>query len=141
MQVTLKAVKSFNGPDGECFTAKICFDGKSVGEVSNEGWGGCNRYTLNAENLRALKAAARLAGHDGPECEDVFVEDLMNERDALRFHKRTLKKGIYYCTAWVRYGQFESGYISLRTKASLEGALERNKATLIKLFEGEVENV
>lgn len=137
MKVTLKGIKSFQGPDGECFTAKVCFDGKVVGSVSNDGWGGCNSYTLSDKDMALLIAEANKAGEKGPECEDVFIESLMCEIDALKEHKKNLKKG-FKCTAWVRLGQWESGYIRLLDKANLEKHLKANKATLIKLFEGEV---
>ena len=142
MKITLKGLKSFQGMDGQAFRAQICFDGKVVGSVVNEGMGGPNNYVgltsygLSKKDTATLKAAANAAGHKGIECEDMFIEDLIEEMDVLKEHKKNLKKG-FKVTAWVDLGPFERATIHLFSKDNLEKHLKKNKAKLIKLFEGE----
>lgn len=137
MNITLKGLKSFNTDDGQAFSASILFDGKKVGTVQNDGNGGPNSYDLSVANMKLLVKAANAAGEKGLECEDIFIENLLEELDVLKQHKKNLKNG-FPVTAWVSLGRFDRGTIRLLSKDNLQTHLARNKATLIKLFEGEV---
>jgi hypothetical protein len=139
MNITLKGLKSFNGMDGECMTAKICFDGKVVGEVSNSGCGGPNDYTLSGKDMKPLVKAANDAGHTGSECEDLFIEDIMNDMDAEKAHKRFVKKGFKYTAYFVAADLWHDNMlVGFNDKKSIAKELADEKLKLRKIFGEEV---
>jgi hypothetical protein len=137
MDIKLKGIKSFQGMDGEAFRANITFDGKVVGSVMNDGWGGPNSYTLNKKDFAALKDAADAAGHKGPEGEDILIEDLMNAVDAEKQAKKLQKKG-WPCVAYFIRDEFETVCIGFKKKTAITAELKDKRYKLVKIFGEEV---
>lgn len=58
MNITLKNFKHLASMSEEtlCFTAKVCLDGKVVGEALNHGHGGCTIVRINDESVARMKS-------------------------------------------------------------------------------------
>jgi len=69
---TLKNLKvcEWASEETTCFTATLYVDGKRVGNCSNDGHGGCNRYDFN-ETTYAELATQYLWEHDVKFCEEI----------------------------------------------------------------------
>lgn len=87
---SLRGYKEINGHgDSRTFEATILKDGKPIGTVMNNGWGGCNEYYAgvngSSEELRLLDAAVESAfiqfgSRDRVELTDQWVEWYQHER-------------------------------------------------------------
>ncbi len=95
MNITLKNVKIHPDMSEEtnCFSATICLDGKAVGEVKNDGRGGCNSYYWGDRD--ASKRINEWADKQPTEFEfeklDQLVDDLLRDAESLRWLKRNTK--------------------------------------------------
>jgi hypothetical protein len=145
MNITLKGLKQFNGMDGVAFTAKLCFDGKVVGTVMNDGNGGSNSYhgvkshLLQKPDYDALIKAANDAGHTGTECEDIFIEDIMCDMDAEKAHKKFQKKGFKFTAYFVGVDMWQDNVlIGFNDKKAIAKELKDKKLKLRKIFGEEV---
>lgn len=49
--LSLKAIKEFDGHEGEGFSANIYMDGKNVGSVLDSAYGGCYDYNYNSKDV------------------------------------------------------------------------------------------
>lgn len=58
MNITLKNFKHLNSLSEEtlCFTAKVCLDGKVVGDARNQGHGGCTIVHINDNDVARMKS-------------------------------------------------------------------------------------
>lgn len=79
----VKNLKTFNGHDGFGFEVSLYRDGKRLGTVTDDGWGGGYNYGMPREDVEALRAYAKtLPPHvfgDGQSIgydEDMVVWDL-----------------------------------------------------------------
>lgn len=74
----IKNLKMLQHGRGVAWTAPILKDGKLVGECSNEGTGGCNRYSFEDKSVnQEFNKAARAAHPNELEPEDAYMEDLI----------------------------------------------------------------
>jgi hypothetical protein len=80
----VKAFRLFEHGRGIAWKASIHYNNKKIGEVSNEGVGGCNSYVFNTPEIRHAYESFVLSNY--PETvydrDDHFVEYLL-ERDNL----------------------------------------------------------
>ena len=80
--VTLKAIKSFNGHDGQGFNANIYLDNKKIGEISDDGWGGGYQYDFNNKmNEAVFKERMKAYFNEYPsefEEMDIFIYDILS---------------------------------------------------------------
>ena len=61
MKIEIKNLKysDFASHETHCFRASVYADGKRIGEVSNDGQGGCNNYTLPREPWAPIEDYAK----------------------------------------------------------------------------------
>jgi hypothetical protein len=131
MNITLKNVKfsEFASQETNCFEATVYIDGKRAGTVSNDGQGGCNRYspntlyaTLNeyAETLPPIVSRyfdrnnnPMIFEHDA----DILIGNLFD----YWLHSRDLKKSLAKSILFIG----EDGKLWRSTQTDLQAALSR----------------
>lgn len=78
--VSLKAIKTFEGAEGMGFTANIYIDGKKVGFVRDDAWGGSYDYDFSNDDGEKLLTARAKEWYDRyPEDDFMFVMKLTAE--------------------------------------------------------------
>jgi len=98
MKLTIKNYKPAPniGPEGGAFSASLYADGKRVAVVSNDGWGGCNRYDpIDRGALKTVEEwaeAQHLTFDDGTEVTfeklDWVVAELIDAEEERSWFKR-----------------------------------------------------
>lgn len=90
----VKNYRHFNGHDGQGFDASLYRDGKRIGTVSDDGWGGGYSYGIPREEMDALEAyAASLPLDDGLQPDtDMVVGDAMEDLFAEMDRKDVIKQ-------------------------------------------------
>lgn len=101
----VRKYKSIRSPDGEAFEAAIYYDGKEVGDVYNDGWGGCNLYHFANRELEEqfmADATEWLRANEGwwqeyfredgsiLEPGDTFVEEIVHTHKCMKAAKKKL---------------------------------------------------
>lgn len=64
--ISLRNFRSFEGTEGLAFSADIALDGKTVGRVVNDGWGGCCDYDWLADGAESAVKRAAVAYRKDP---------------------------------------------------------------------------
>lgn len=95
MNVELKNVKIHPDMSEEtnCFSATIYFDGKKIGEVRNNGRGGCNDYHWSDPVAgKALTAWAETQPHEFAfDHLDQVIDPLLEQQETIKWLKRNTK--------------------------------------------------
>ena len=105
MNIELRNVKyaAFASEETPCFSAAVFIDGKRVGEVSNDGHGGCHRYSsweleqrldAHAKTLPPLKDEYFSEGLE--QDADLFINTLLEHALMVRDLKRLLKDRLVF---------------------------------------------
>lgn len=84
----LKSLKSINGLDGIAWSATLYKDGKRLGGVFDDGYGGSVMVRIGANDLTALKAVAREKVKGDYEPEGTFLSALADYSEAIARLKR-----------------------------------------------------
>lgn len=112
--IGIKGLKSHMGHDSLCFRATLTFQGKPVGDASNDGNGSCNLYHFKdgashrSETFTAMEEAAEawLAANDGwwtefikdgrygPEALDAVIGEIIAYTDCMKKTKALLKRAL-----------------------------------------------
>jgi hypothetical protein len=104
---SIKNLKTWETHDGGGFQATLYRDGKRIGLVTNDGWGGCNHYDLPREEIDALEAYAKTLGTlpadprypDLPALEydgDLVVDELVSAFEIRKAWRRDAKKNLLF---------------------------------------------
>ena len=88
---SIKNLKMFQTDDGYAFSLSLFLNGKKIGTVQNSGNGGPNNYKLDKDSYPALVKHAKTVCGESVEVEDLFIENLINDKDNETRLKRLCK--------------------------------------------------
>lgn len=111
MKYTIAKLKMMDGSDGVVFNCDILKNGIKVGTAHQGGYGGPNEYCFDsrAEQDEFLLAARCAYPKDKYEVEDSYLEDLMQDFEAIAADKRVTKWANKFMSECFRKG-FKGDY-------------------------------
>lgn len=145
MKIEIKNVKyaAFASEETSCFNATLYIDGVKFGTVSNEGRGGCNRYSDRAVEVKINEYAKTLPkikayGVEITPDADTLIGDLLDEFLKLKDLKKACAKKTLFRKAGETYGDGEYSIVKApydaKVKAYIVGKYGKDTEIVNELF-------
>ena len=104
VKYTIANLKTWQGNEGEAFQCSLIKDGKKIGTVTDDGWGGCYQYRMSQVEEEAFSAFAKsqpsiplfgdMAEFAGDSIEmdsDILMDELVSQYQQDKQFKRLCK--------------------------------------------------